>query len=681
MGTPANDNIPVMCLYCRTILWFYAILLFCLLVTYPSVGLADIQFKEVTKEAGINHAGTSFGASWGDFNGDGWPDLWVSNHDSKPTLYLNRQNGTFENIIDKVWSGDPTADTHGAAWADFDNDGDQDLIELVDVSRNEDGTLCIGCGKNHLYINENGQMWQRAADFGLDQQGQGRSPQWFDADRDGLLDLLVANTRGSSVTSNIFLQDKNHQFRFANKALRFKDARMDRKERIWGRLENLIRFDFKRVKSVFILNAIRGLESAQLANLSSNGHADLILFSQPTRVFEIDSTPFKDVTNQVGLPNLSRIKDTAIADFNGDLRMDLFVVEGVWLPSDVIRTSPSEIEGTINWAGSGPPKSVSFIAEGDLHFQIYPTWLPLAKVFIGSTNRHPENREFILSPLESEVHGPADAMVEKLEGVLITYDPNLRTWTIRNYNKSVFVDFIAKATQKISSFQTTGFKPFKPEGKGVLFLQQKNGFVKEQPVGEAGENIACISVAAGDFDNDMDMDLYMACKGPIKNLPNRLLENDGKGGFQIVPGAAGAAGSDLGRSDVVVTADYDRDGFLDLFVTNGADPTSPFVADGPHQLFQNIGNSNHWLEIDLEGVISNRDGIGSRVELETGDGTIQIREQTGGMHRIAQNHQRLHFGLGSHKMVKRLTVTWPNGVTQSLKSIDADQILRITEPH
>jgi len=274
-----------------------------------------------------------------------------------------------------------------------------------------------------------------------------------------------------------------------------------------------------------------------------------------------------------------------------------------------------------------------------------------------------------------------DSTVTELDYVSITYDPDLQTWTIRNYDRSIFVDFIAKATRTISKYQTTGFNLFKPEGKGVLFLGQKNGFVEEQSAGEALEDIASISVVAGDFDNDMDVDLYMACKGPVKNLPNRLLENDGKGGFHVVPGAGGAAGSELGRSDVVVFADYDRDGFLDLFITNGADPTSPFVADGPHQLFHNRGNSNHWLEIDLEGVVSNRDGIGSVVELETDDGIIQIREQTGGMHRIAQNHQRLHFGLGNHRLVKRLTVTWPSGVTQNLKSIEADQILHITEPH
>ena len=265
------------------------------------------------------------------------------------------------------------------------------------------------------------------------------------------------------------------------------------------------------------------------------------------------------------------------------------------------------------------------------------------------------------------------------DGVLITYEPDLRTWTIRNFNEHDFVDFIAKATQTISEFTAINFNIFKPEGKDSLFFQEKDGFVEKTLVGEVGEDTACNSVVAGDFDNDMDVDLYLTCTGPIKNLPNRLMENDGKGNFHVVSAAGGAAGSQLGRGDVVAVADYDRDGFLDLFITNGTDPTSPFVADGPHQLFRNQGNDNHWLEIDLEGVISNRDGIGSRVELETG-GIIQIREQTGGMHRITQNHQRLHFGLGGHNRINRLTVKWPSGIVSQFDNIEADQIMHVTEP-
>jgi hypothetical protein len=648
-----------------------------LLLMGSTAAFSDIRFEEVTRNAGFTHKGTTWGASWGDFNGDGWPDLWVGNHNTKPSLYVNQKNGSFIDIIDRVWGADPKADTHGAQWADFDNDGDQDLVELVGVKENEDGTFSLGGGKNHLFINEKGKLWERAGDFGLDHEGQARSPLWLDADRDGLLDLLVVNTRGSGhPQSSVYLQTKNHQFIVANETLHFKDSRWGRSERIWGRIENLMNLTLRPLPR---FNTRSHLEFAQLADLSSNGYPNLILFSSPTRVYKIDSTPFKDITNKIGLPDLTLLKDVAIADFNGDKRMDMYVTKGVWLPSNVIRSGPSEIKGTLNWSSGHPPKTVSFKAEGDIHFQIYPTWLALSRVHIGSIGRHPTSRSFTLSPEDSDVHGLVGAEERQSDGVFITYDPDLRTWTIRNFNEHDFVDFIAKATQTISEFKAINFTIFKPEGKDSLLFQEKDGFVEKTLVGAAGEDTACNSVVAGDFDNDMDVDLYLTCTGPIKNLPNRLMENDGKGGFVVVPAAGGAAGSQLGRGDVAACADYDRDGFLDLFITNGSDPTSPFTADGPHQLFRNQGNGNHWLEIDLEGVVSNRDGIGSTVELEAG-GIIQIRVQTGGMHRLTQNHQRLHFGLGSHNRVNQLTVRWPSGIVSQFNNIEADQILHITEP-
>ena len=124
-------------------------------------------------------------------------------------------------------------------------------------------------------------------------------------------------------------------------------------------------------------------------------------------------------------------------------------------------------------------------------------------------------------------------------------------------------------------------------------------------------------------------------------------------------------------------ADYDRDGFLDSFITNGYGP-SPFADEGPHQLFRNQGNGNHWVEIDLEGTVSNRDGIGATALLEAG-GVVQIRRQEGGMHRDSQNSQRIHFGLAKQETINRLTIRWPSGIVQHLENVAADHILRIRE--
>ena len=293
--------------------------------------------------------------------------------------------------------------------------------------------------------------------------------------------------------------------------------------------------------------------------------------------------------------------------------------------------------------------------------------------------KKPTSRSFTLSPRNRDVYGPVEPETAKFDRTSISYDPESQTWTIWNFNKSTFVDFNAKATETISEFEAIGFNRFKAEGIDSLFLQQKDGFVEKPLVEGAGGHTSCYFVTAGDFDNDMDVDLYLTCTGPVANLSNRLLENDGTGNFMAVPGAGGAAGSQFGRGDVVATADYDRDGFIDLFVTNGHDPTSPLTENGPHQLFRNQGNENHWLEIDLEGVKSNRDGIGARVELETNK-IIQIREQTGGMHRITQNHQRLHFGLAKHSRVDQITVKWPSGIVQHMNNVQANQVLHITEP-
>ena len=194
----------------------------------------------------------------------------------------------------------------------------------------------------------------------------------------------------------------------------------------------------------------------------------------------------------------------------------------------------------------------------------------------------------------------------------------------------------------------------------------------------------CQSAVSGDFDNDMHEDIFLACTGGSHNLANRLFRNNGDGTFTEIANAGGAAGliggavgEHAGTSETVVTADYDLDGFLDLFVTNG-DNMRPLNLGGPKQLFHNLGNSNSWVEFDLVGTTSNRDGIGSKVYVTTG-GVQQYREQNGGYHRWSQNFMRVHFGLAYKHTVDTTTVVWPDSTSTTYTGLAADHLYQLKQ--
>jgi hypothetical protein len=430
------------------------------------------------------------------------------------------------------------------------------------------------------------------------------------------------------------------------------------------------------------MNAVEHYEFAQLADLSGDRLLDLILYSQPVRVYSTASQPFTDITDKIGFPTVSGISDAAIGDFDGDLHLDIYLTVGPIEKSDVVQIGPRELRGAImgrrRSTTSEDYKAVHFQTRGAVSFSVYPTWVKLSEILVGATEKHPADRSFILLPDDPDIIGSPSSESMKGAKASIHFDPASGIWTIRSLSDWNLVDFIAKSSEPIDNVRTTGFQPFREEGVDVLLLRRGSAFENRLLLKEVAFPTACHSVVSGDFDNDMDEDLYLVCSRQARNLPNRLYENLGDGRFKVVPDAAGASGSKLGRGDVAVAADYDRDGFLDLFVTNGKDPDSPFNKDGPHQLFRNKGNSNYWLEVDLKGTLSNRDGIGASVSVSAG-GKVQIREQRGGMHRLAQNHQRLHFGLGQHATVDKLEIRWPSGWLQRIENIKSNQILQIEE--
>lgn len=124
-------------------------------------------------------------------------------------------------------------------------------------------------------------------------------------------------------------------------------------------------------------------------------------------------------------------------------------------------------------------------------------------------------------------------------------------------------------------------------------------------------------------------------------------------------------------AQAVVRGDLDNDGDLDLFAANnGGDP---------NRLFRNDqATGNHWLQIRLQGVQSNRRGIGARVRAVIG-GSVQTREIQGGVIGLGQNDQIAAFGLGSTTVVDLVQVLWPSGTVQNPVDVPADQKVVVTE--
>jgi len=172
--------------------------------------------------------------------------------------------------------------------------------------------------------------------------------------------------------------------------------------------------------------------------------------------------------------------------------------------------------------------------------------------------------------------------------------------------------------------------------------------------------------SAASRDDDMSDPLYV-----FFHDPSRLFMSRGDGTFAELADFHGINHDDQGRG--VICTDYDNDGWIDILIaTNGKSPT----------IYRNgFNNSNHYLQIDLNGPPGNRKGIGARVTVETAAGT-QMQEVILGSNYLSQQPCTLHFGLGGEALVTSVTVEWPGlaALETQIVNIDADQHLEISMP-
>ena len=184
-----------------------------------------------------------------------------------------------------------------------------------------------------------------------------------------------------------------------------------------------------------------------------------------------------------------------------------------------------------------------------------------------------------------------------------------------------------------------------------------------------------------DYDNDGHLDLFCANGHPqdvIETLMDhetyaqrdQMFQNRGDSTYADVSETAGAYFTEALVGRAAATADYDNDGDTDIVIMNSNQRAVLLRNDG--------GNQKNWLGIKLIGSQNNRDGIGAKVTLSTGEMT-QMREGKSGSSYASGSDTRLLFGLGQNQHVEKISIVWQSGTTQVLENVSINQTLTIVE--
>jgi hypothetical protein len=480
---------------------------------------------------------------------------------------------------------------------------------------------------------------------------------FFDADGDGWLDILLVNgkdlvSRGRHTTAALYRN--NHDGTFT---------------------------DITRGSGLDI--EIYGLGVA-VGDYDNDGRDDLYITALGgDHLFHNEGAGrFRDVTREAGISNAVFPASAAWFDYDRDGKLDLFVANYVqwtaqgdlWCsldgstksyctPESYKGASPQlyrnlgggKFEDTTQKAGLADPRSKALgIAVLDYNGDGWPDLFVANDTQPNKLYRNLQNGRFQEEGLAAGVAFGEDGVARGAMGV-----------------DAVDYDRSGKPHLVVGNFSNQMLGLYHNEGNG-LFVDE----APRSPVGRA----SLLSLTFGLFFFDYDLDGYpdiFAANGHIEaeiarvqpkvqyaELP-LLFHNEGRGTFEPEPAftkAMVARGAAYG--------DFDRDGDLDVLVTTNHGPAYLYRNDG--------GNRNHWLQVRLTGVQSNRDGIGSVVRVTSASGT-QWQTVHSGSSYCSASDLALTFGLGKDATASAIEIQWPSGIRQKLADVKADQRLSIRE--
>jgi enediyne biosynthesis protein E4 len=584
------------------------------------------HFTDVTKQAGIHGSLISFGlgASVADINGDGWPDIYVSNDSyERDYLYINQRNGTFKDETEDYLEH-TSFSSMGADIADINNDGYPDIFttdmlpaddfrlktlggfDNIDLYRaKEKAGFYHQFMKNCLQLNnKNGKFIDIGNYAGVSASDWSWGALIFDADNDGLNDIYVCNGVNRDVTNldfmDFFADEVYHKMALTGEKQDLDKIleKIPRNPQINKAFKNQGDLRFYDASNDWGFTQPSFSNGAAYGDLNNDGSLDLVINNENQQAFIYkNNARLINHNNYISIFLKGKGQNTFAIGSKIKVYLGNQILSREVIPSRGFQSSVDykQIIGlgkatiidsmVIDW----PDRTVSSFVHPAID-TLHIIQQPESNKLMMDTS-HPSFHTLLTSVKSNFDKHQEDDYVD------FYYERNIPEMLSREGPKAAWGDVNGDGLSDIYIGGTV-------DHPGQLYLQTPAGeFVKkDENIFHQFPGFEDEAVLFFDADNDGDLDLVIGPGGNTyppysREMQMRLYKNDGKGNFTLDADAFPSNGMNIG---VIAAYDFNKDGYLDLFVGGrsvprdyGESPSSYLFVNDGHGHFKDIAKTKN----------------------------------------------------------------------------------------